>query len=188
MFSAIRLRSSTIQIQAPPKAESLNHTPIPRVNNPSHKLIDGEMASLFHRLEQLVERENQGWFDRLLSRNYSVLSNYGSSSLRPLIYFMLLFFATFIIIFANDGAGYGNAADFLGWQTGLVGGGCGARAERALTLAGQATLNPLGVFGTKGLLVAKYGWLETWLTLHGVLSALFLALFIFAARRRFKIT
>jgi hypothetical protein len=45
MFSAIRLRSSIIQIQAPPKAESLNHTPIPRVNNPSHKLIDGEGLS-----------------------------------------------------------------------------------------------------------------------------------------------
>jgi hypothetical protein len=54
------------------------------------KLENHPMAGLFNRLEQLVERENQSWFDRLLSKAYSILSNYGSTSL-PLIYFFFLF-------------------------------------------------------------------------------------------------
>jgi hypothetical protein len=49
-------------------------------------------------------------------------------------------------------------------------------------------LNPLGIFGTKGAVVANSGWLAIWLFVHGLLSALFIALFIFAVRRRFKVT
>jgi hypothetical protein len=54
-------------------------------------------------------------------------------------------------------------------------------------LAVQATLNPLGIFGTKGAVVASSGWLAFWLFLHGIFSTLFIALLILAVRRRFKV-
>jgi hypothetical protein len=95
---------------------------------------------------------------------------------------------TFAIIFFSDGATPGASVDLKGWQSGLGGVEPAARAERALVLTMNSTLNPLAIFGGAGLLVAKYGWVTAWLAAHGLLSALFVVLFVFALRRRFKIT
>jgi hypothetical protein len=152
------------------------------------KLENAPMVSRFHRLEQSVERENLALFDRLLSHGYRVLSDYGSSSLRPVACLVLLMLLTASLTYATDGAQLKQTNDLNGWESGLRGNGFWVQAERAFVLATQATLNPLGIFGRRGVLVAKFGWLATWLVLHGLLSTLFVALFIFAVRRRFKVT
>ena len=43
MLSAISLMPFMMRFQGPPRAEPLNHTPIPHVNNLPAKLIDGKM-------------------------------------------------------------------------------------------------------------------------------------------------
>jgi hypothetical protein len=152
------------------------------------KLENTPMVSRFNRLEQLVERERQTRFDRSISNLYQLLSDYGSSSLRPVLWFILLFLITFVLVLRVDGADKGNPNELAGWQTTLFKEGLAPEVERAFVLTMQSTLNPVGVFGTKGLIVAKYDWLAGWLILHGLLSALFIALFIFAVRRRFKMS
>jgi len=59
-------------------------------------LENAPMVSRFHELEQMVERENLGRFDRFLSRGYRFLSNYGSSSWKPVIWLLSLMFLTFV--------------------------------------------------------------------------------------------
>ena len=54
-------------------------------------LENAPMVSCFHELEQLVERENLGPFDRFLSFGYKLLNNYGSSSWKPLVWLFLFF-------------------------------------------------------------------------------------------------
>src|SRR5690242_19496991 len=152
------------------------------------RLENSPMVSRFHSLEQSVERHNQGSFDNLLSHLYGALSDYGSSTIRPFVWFIALLALTFAIIFFSDGATPSPAAELRGWQSTLSGTDTSACAERALILMLNATLNPLAMFGTAGLLIAKRGWLTAWLAVHGLFSAVLVVLFILALRRRFKIT
>ena len=147
-------------------------------------LENAPMVSRFHQLEQSVERENLGGVDRFLSFGYKILSNYGSSSGKPLVWLLSLLLVTFFLALLDGGSASG---ELTGWQTSLQGEEWQAQVERAASLALQATLNPLGIFGTKGAVVAKSGWLACWLFVHGVFSALFIALLILAVRRRFKV-
>ncbi len=127
-------------------------------------------------------------FSRLISALYEYLSDYGSSVARPALYFIALMMFTFAITLCFDGATYANSDEPYGWQQGLIGSDYEAQLMRSLVLTGQATLNPLGIFATKVLLVAKTGLLAFWLTVHGLISTILIALFIFAVRRKFKIT
>jgi hypothetical protein len=151
------------------------------------KLENNPMVTRFHSLEQRLERQYAGPFDNLISRFYCILSNFGSSTIKPVLWFVFLFAFTFLIVLW-DGATAGPSNELVGWQGALVGNSIDARLRRAFTLTAQSTLNPLGVLGTKGAVVAKDGWLALWLTVHGLFSAILIALFFFAVRRRFKIT
>lgn len=165
--------------------------PQPYRNMRAHmlKLENTPMVGLFHTLEQATERKMEGYgFHRAISALYEYLSDYGSSALRPFMFFIGIFGITFLLILLWDGAAHANAAELAGWQESLVGNDWFARVRCAFVLAGQATLNPLGIFGIKGLLVAKTGWLALWLSVHGLLSTIFVALFVFAIRRRFKMS
>jgi hypothetical protein len=109
-------------------------------------LENAPMASRFHQLEQSVERENLGGIDRFFSFGYKLLSNYGSSSGKPLIWLLSLLLVTFFLALLDGGSIPGEST---GWQTSLRGEQWQARIERAVSLALQATLNPLGIFGTR---------------------------------------
>lgn len=165
--------------------------PQPYRNMRAHmlKLENTPMVSRFHTLEQATERKMEGYgFHRGISALYELLSDYGSSALRPFLWFILLFAVTALAVFLTDGATHADAQELSGWQNSLKGDDWSAQAIRAFVLTGQSTLNPLGIFGVKGLLVAKTGLLALWLSFHGLLSAIFIALFIFAVRRRFKMS
>jgi hypothetical protein len=151
------------------------------------KLENNPMVARFHSLEQRLERQYAGRFDNLISRFYGILSNFGSSTIRPVLWFLGLFAITFLVALWRGATG-APSSELIGWQTGLVGNSLGACLRRAFTLTAQSTLNPLGIFGTKGAVVAQDGWLALWLTLHGLFSAILVTLFVFAVRRRFKIS
>jgi hypothetical protein len=164
--------------------------PQPYRNMRSHmeRLQNVPAASLFFALEQTVDRKSIHLFslDRLISWIYSLLSNYGTSVQRPFWAFVFLLILSSVLVYEFDGALIAEPADLHGWQVSMLGDGIGAQLTRAVTLVGQATLNPLGVFGQRGLLIANSGPLEIWLIAHGIYSILFLALFLLALRRRFK--
>ncbi len=136
--------------------------PQPYRNMRSHMaaLQNTPMANIFHRLEQSTERKMDGYgFARLISALYEYISDYGSSVGRPALYFIALMIFTFVITLCLDGATYASSDEPYGWQQSLIGSDYEAQLIRSLVITGQATLNPLGVFATKVLLVAKTGFL-----------------------------
>jgi len=153
-------------------------------------LENAQMANLIHSAELAVEREDDSWTNRILSYLYEWLSDFGSSALTPLLWQVFLLSLSMSLIFYSDGAVLAfseSASALVGWQTILIDTNESGDLARAVYLALQPVVNPIGIFGPKSLLVPRYPWLAVWLSLHGVLSVILLALLIFAIRRRFKI-
>lgn len=145
------------------------------------------MAALFHTLEQAVERkQDTSLFARFVSWSYEIFSDYGSSLTRPAIWFFCLIFLSCVILFLTDGVAAGD--NLHAWQAGLGHTGHWRQLQRAILLSLQGTLNPLGIFGTSGMVAPRYGWLAAWMFFHSLLSTIFAALFVLALRRRFKMS
>jgi len=144
-------------------------------------------ADKFHALEQAVERETDTLFNRIVSRSYEALSDFGGSILRPVVWLGLLTVASVLLIWIFDGAVRGlDLSVYQGWRAGLLDNDAWGRVARAVTLGTQPLYNPLGIFGAKTLLVARSGWIAFWLSFQAFFSAVLVALTILAVRRRFK--
>jgi hypothetical protein len=78
-------------------------------------LENAPMVSRFHQLEQSVDRENLGGIDRFLSFGYKLLSNYGSSSGKPLVWILSLLLVTFFLALFDGGSVPG---EITGWHGG----------------------------------------------------------------------
>jgi hypothetical protein len=147
-------------------------------------LENAQMANLIHSAELAVEREDDSWTNRFVSYLYEWMSDFGSSALRPSLWLVVLYLSSVCVIYHTDGAV--PAPELVGWQLALVDPLCGD-LTRALYLALQPVVNPIGIFGPKSLLIPRYSSLAVWLSLHGFFGLILLALLIFAIRRRFKI-
>ena len=63
-----------------------------------------------------------------------------------------------------------------------------SRAGKAILLSLQSVINPLGLFGGRGVVVAGVWWVQVVLVVQSILSTTCFALFIIALRRRFRMT
>ena len=146
---------------------------------------NGHMANLFHSAELAVERADDPIFNKLLSYLYEKLSDFGSSALRPLMYWFGLLIATTIVIYVFDGAipAFDDKTVYIGWRHGLIE---GCEFTKASYLSFRSMINPLGLFGTRELIIPANGKLMMLLSLVGLTSVMLITLFILAVRRRFK--
>jgi len=152
------------------------------------KLENGPAVNFIHAAEQALERETDTRFNKFLSYLYQCFSDYGSSTWRPVGWLASLLAFNVFLIHQVDGATHALPDEFyVGWRENLVDSGSWGQASRAIVLALQSIFNPFGIFGARTLVVADQGWLNAWLGISGLLSALLIALLIFALRRRFKI-
>lgn len=157
--------------------------------NMRHHLMSLEnevMASKFHSLELVIERETDPFPDNLLSYMYAAFSSYGGSIIKPFIWFTLLLLISWLAIGSINGADIAmNEEAYHGWQKAL----CeeDAAYSRAAVLVGQYVFNPFGVLGTKALVVAKSNGVLFWMMVQSFLSATLITLLILAIRRRFKL-
>jgi len=151
-------------------------------------LHNHEAASAFHAAEMKAEVSRQSFVDRLVSRIYQALSNYGGSSVRPLVIFIAVLGINCLFLEITDGAvSIGNAEDSEGWHTYLFGEDQNAIWLRAIVFSLTQTFNPLGIFGTRLLLAGRTPTIAFISSLLGILSTLALALFVLAIRRRFRL-
>ncbi|MCW9024780.1 MAG: hypothetical protein OQK73_08855 [Gammaproteobacteria bacterium] len=148
---------------------------------------NGQLANFFHSAELAVERENDTVFNKIISHAYESFSDFGASALRPIIWWFTIGFASALLIYYFDGAVNAFSLDsdhYTGWRDILI---C-SNGYRSVYLSFQSMLNPLGILGIKSLVIPASGWLVTYLLFQGLLSAILIALMIFAIRRRFKIS
>lgn len=146
---------------------------------------NGHMANLFHSAELAVERADDPLFNKLLSYLYEKLSDFGSSALRPLMFWFGLLIATTIVIYIFDGAipTFDDKTVYIGWRHGLIE---GCEFTKASYLSFRSMINPLGLFGIRELIIPANGKLMMFLSLVGLVSVMLITLFILAVRRRFK--
>lgn len=148
-------------------------------------LENAQTANLVHAAELAVERRADTKTNKLLSVLYETFSDFGSSTLRPLLWLGLLLMLSATITYITDGAALVEQP-YVGWRSILEQQDGNGRLSRALVLAFQSTSNPLSILGGKSLVVPKYGYLALWSAIQGLFSVVFIALFVFAVRRRFK--
>jgi len=176
-----------------------------------HAIENAQMANKFHSLELAVEREDDTLANKIFSNLYKYFSDYGASTLRPIGWWVGILISFSLLVFSVNGAVRGNSDDaiYTGWKTAFLvnceetkGDGVfeprlssrkpvcvdtvSKRAIRSMYLSIQTMLNPLGIFSTKNVATTSTGWLLPLLLFQGLLSAVFIALMIFAIRRRFK--
>jgi len=144
--------------------------------------------SVFHAAEMEAEVGKQSLVDRIISFFYRWLSNYGGSSVRPLIICGVLLSINFILLFLTDGVTLiGEVREVDGWHYYLYGFDDTARFLRAAVFSISQMFNPLGIFGTRLLLSAKTPTIALVSALLGLASTIAFALFVLAVRRRFRL-
>lgn len=144
-------------------------------------------TNVVHAAEQAIERETDTSWNKILSYLYEMFSDFGSSPIRPIAWLVGLSLFSVLLIYLFDGADLAvETSAYRGWQTLLIDSGVSGRIARSFVLGFQPITNPLGILGTKTLLVPKSVGLSIWLGIQGLASAVFVALFILALRRRFK--
>lgn len=147
------------------------------------------MADLFHALELKTERSEETLTNKFFNWLYEILSDYGASILRPILWLFFLGFLIALVLIECDGAVPTNALtrDASGWQAALLDDDIFTPRFRALYLSFYSIIHPLGLFGGQPVLIAKTPWLSSLLIVEGIFSATLIALTIFALRRRFKL-
>ena len=145
-------------------------------------------ANIIHSVELTTEREEDTTDNKFFGFLYQIISNYGASTSRPLIWLIGTFVLSFIIIYFSDGAvPLTDKSLYVGWRSTLLCDGFRGEMAKSVLLSLQSSFNPLSIFGTKSFLIPKNFWIAALTAVQGVFSAIFIAFFIFALRRRFKI-
>ena len=146
-------------------------------------------ANLIHAAELAVERETDSPINKFISVIYEAFSDFGNSTLRPIFWFAIFSLAAVFLISLFDGSLLSQSQnEYIGWQNILLDDGLSGAVVRATVLTAQQTLNPLGLLGLKGLTIAKNGWILGLTSIYSLLSVVLLTLFVFAVRRRFKLS
>lgn len=145
-------------------------------------------SSFFHSAEQAMERDDERGVNWWLNYLYEKLSDYGSSPARPLWFLACLWIATTALLYC-DGVAVSSIGDgAIGWQKALTGDDVWHQLFRSATL-GIQPISWVGGLTSQGrtvVLAANSVAMQLWLMFSGVFSAILIALFIFAVRRRFR--
>jgi len=166
-----------------------NEQPYRNMRHHMQSLENSLVANIFHCLELDIEKRIDTGVNNLFNRGYKFFSNYGSSASRPLIGLLALILITFSWSFVSNGAvpATTNASSYVGWKETITQNSLLGDFTRSLILSTQSSINPLGIFSAKLLVVPKTGWLALWVMIQSLLSVLLIALLIFSVRRRFKL-
>jgi hypothetical protein len=151
-------------------------------------LQNGLAAGVFHGAELALDRNEERWPNSWINWIYEILSDYGNSTSRPLIFFVAVAFGMSWLCAYFDAASIGEDVDTYraGWHSVLTDPSYGF-IWRSVLLALQTIFNPLGIFTTKSLVVAKSIWFSIPFTVAGLIGTISIALFFLALRRRFRL-
>lgn len=168
-----------------------NAQPYRNIRHHLTSLDNLQMANMIYSRQLAVEKKDDKWlFDKPISEFYELFSNYGSSTLLPLLWLFSAWAIFYLVYLLTGGAvlSSGENAEIYqyGWRRCLADPFDGNH-YRALLLSTQQVVNPLGIVGYRSLVMAKTHTLAIWGAVHSLFSVIFIALFIFALRRRFKL-
>ena len=176
--------------------------------SPTSKLLGGSQGyrNIRHHLEDLQNvpaanlmrhielqtdfhyREDTG-LRRFINRVYGIFSDHGNSPGKPLVWMVGLWVFVGVALFFFDGGAQALPDPlFAGWREVLRGEGNWSQFARTIYLILQSTFNPLGLLGSRHLIVAESEWAHLLLIVQGLCSDLWIAMSIFGIRKRFKVS
>ena len=134
-----------------------------------------------------MERAEQDVVNRIISYLYQIFSDFGNSTVRPLVWLFATTLASCLLVYFADGAVQtADSGAYIGWRNSITERGEVGRITRSMLLGTQSLVNPLGIFSYRSLVVPSNNWIAGSILFQGILSPVLLFLFIFALRRRFK--
>ena len=158
--------------------------PFKNIAHHLRKMEATQTASIFHSAELALDRENDTLPNKFVSHLYQTVSDCGASWFRPLIWWLIVLLVSASYIWWTDGAVLtSNQEAYIGFRASLV----DCTSVKAFYLSAQSMANPLSLFSSKALVVAKSGGLAIWLAIQSIASIVLITLMISAIRRRFKI-
>jgi hypothetical protein len=175
----VRLR----KVCLPTSSDQLQHLRI--LGADLRRIHNSVAAGLIHAAALRIERWRQGWTDFLLSYLYDFASAYGTSTVRPLLWFAFLVVCNIAFLTYVDGTKLGGR-ELVGWQTVLLNDQY-ASFYRALTLTFGQVINPFGIFNAAPLVVATKSWVAAISAFLCAFAMISFALFALAVRRGFKL-
>ena len=147
-----------------------------------------QAARYFHSAEMRLDREADDRLNKIISYFYDYFSDYGSSLWRPVVWIVGSIVVMGMITFWNDSYLLAfSAKEYVGAYSWLVGSELVNRLARACYMATQPLQNPLGIWAGKMLLIPKHVSISIWLVVQALFNIVWIALFVVALRRRFKI-
>jgi len=159
--------------------------------NLRHHLIaihNMEAASVFHTAEMRTLLKRQNKLDKFFNHIYRGISDYGNSTVRPLLLFIFFSVGNFLVFYLSDGATVPEGTADVGWQLLLQDESKIGIAARSATITLTQIVNPLGIFGLKSLVIAKSAMLVVSNALLCFAATTSLAFFVLALRRRFRLS
>lgn len=144
-------------------------------------------SSLLHSAELAMERETDTNTNKLLSHLYEQFSDFGSSTLRPIVWLFMFWLLTSVFLYLTNGAVLASTTDaYTAWRKMLMSNDSAGEISRAAILSLQQLASPLTILGAKPLVLPRNMWIAAWSVVHSVFSGVLIALFVLAVRRRFK--
>lgn len=146
-----------------------------------------EAAETFHTAEMRSLVRDLTLTDKIISIIYQAISNYGSSTLRPLLWFLLFAATNVAFIHVTDTATVLNHPSLQDtWRAELIGDSLYPRLFRSTVLTFSQVMNPLGLFGVSNIVAAKTGYAAAASGTICLCATSSLALFFLSVRRKFK--
>jgi hypothetical protein len=167
-----------------------------------------QAAHLVRAAEMATESHNDVGINRLLSRIYGCVAEWGAAPGRALIWLAALYAASFVALWFLGGEVAPKAEAYAGWRNelrphfssspsnGWLASDCeitpggdecfGSRLKRTLVLAGQGMLTPLTIF-SQPVVIASSMWGQAWILSQSIVSSVLWLIFAISIRRRFKI-
>lgn len=172
-----------------PRDNLLGTINVQTVRNLRQHLLDHNnrlAAGVLHSVELAHERPHERWPSRVISYIYEVGSDFGNSTVRPAGWLFFSLLSVTVIAAAFDLVSVG-ANGLHGWQEKLGETDWWHRLFRSFIYAGQSILNPLGIFASRSLVIAKTELAALFLTPLSLIGTLAVILLLISIRRRFKL-
>lgn len=130
------------------------------------------------------ERKNDMLMSKVVSHVYEIGCDFGNSISRPSCWFLFSLTSLTFLAWGLSAVELGtNEAELVGWQKSLE----TNNLFRSVVYAGQTIFNPLGIFSSKSLLVAKNATLASLFAVLGLIGTTALVFLAISIRRRFKL-
>lgn len=163
------------------------------------KLQNVPAANLFRSRELRSERASEYGVNWIINWLYGTFSDYGARPEYALSWALAVYLVTAFVILIGDGGALGLPLEsYIGWRSSLTieeplfvefpryPDVSKAEFRRSFILPLQSFVNPLGLFGSRNLVVAATGWGKILLAVQGLFCDALVLMAILGIRRRFR--